>query len=161
MAFFMPWTFGLKVHNIFSCTLCYLGNQRNINLLLWINKTLFIITSVVCAMQQSLLNCVAACILLWQSTCFVAVSLPHCPLPHGAIFLQQFLHSCFNLRADHFRRQRLHKIDISKLHAGLRGEIVRLVVHNSSVLFLLLNDIWTGMKKCRKSREIDPVSYNP
>ena len=69
------------------------------------------------------------------------LSLLHCPLPHGAIFLQQFLHSCFNLRADHFRRQRLHKIDISKLHAGLRGGIVRLVVHNSSVLFLLLNDI--------------------
>ena len=72
---------------------------------------------------------------------------PHCPIPHGAIFLHQFLHSCFNLGADHCRR--LHKIDIGKLHAGPRDGIVRLVVRKilgRPLTLWSLYDIWASMK---------------
>ena len=44
------------------------SNQRNINLQLWINKTLFIISSVVCAMQTMLASRVDTYINVWTGT---------------------------------------------------------------------------------------------
>ena len=39
---FMPWTFELKMHNIFSCTFCYLGNHLGSvqKCIIWIPKVL-------------------------------------------------------------------------------------------------------------------------
>ena len=60
------------------------------------------------------INCVAVCRLLVAKHLFVLDDFStHCPVTLGA---------------DHFRRQRLHKIDIGKLHAGPRDGIVRLFV---------------------------------